>query len=107
MRGGRSPPLAGLTITGGSLPPGIVLGTGGVFTGTPTRHGTYNFTLELKDCLNSSCAAGIAQQTVNKNIAWRVSAKDQQGNSTTGGPALVMGGSPNRKLAQVFVQECN
>ena len=90
-----------LNITGGALPPGIVLGTGGVFTGAPTRHGTYNFTLQLNDCQNSSCNASIAPQTVTKNIAWRVSPKDQVGGSQSGG-SLSFGGATGRKLAQVF-----
>ena len=89
-------------LTSGQLPPGITLGTAGVFTGSPSRHGTYNFSLEVRDCLNNSCAPGTQQQVVPKNNAWRVSAKDQQGSSFGGGPVITLGGSPNRKLAQVF-----
>src|SRR5260370_9548102 len=35
------------SISGGSLPPGMSLGSGGVVRGTPTVGGTYNFTASL------------------------------------------------------------
>ena len=86
------------TLVAGSLPPGLTLNTNGTWAGTPLRHGTYNFTLELKDCQSGSCAT---PQVVQKNIAWVVSAKDQQGNSGSGA-ALPFGGPGGRKIAQVF-----
>ena len=96
--------VSGSAVMSGALPAGHhAWRTLGVFTGTPTRHGTYNFTLELNDCQTSSCSAGTTPQTVTKNIAWRVSAKDQQGNSQgSGAVVLSFGGASGRKLAQVF-----
>jgi hypothetical protein len=36
-------------ITSGTLPPGILMSTSGVFSGTPTKAGTFNFTVQAKD----------------------------------------------------------
>ncbi|MEO8680480.1 MAG: kelch repeat-containing protein, partial [Vicinamibacterales bacterium] len=91
------------TLTGGALPPGLTLLSTGSFTGTPTRHGNYNFTVELRDCTPStSCSAGTSQQVVTRNLALRVSAKDQQGSSASQ-PAITFGGivPGSRTMAQV------
>ena len=89
------------TLIGGSLPPGLTLNSNGSFTGSPQRHGTFNFTLELRDCNpSSSCVPGSAQQVVTRNVAWRVSAKDQQGFSGAAG-TVPFGGPAGRTIAQV------
>ena len=49
---GGSPPYT-LTVTKGSLPPGLSLGSP-VIAGTPTRAGTYNFTIQVSDQLGGS-----------------------------------------------------
>lgn len=36
-------------VTGGSLPPGVTLGTNGTFSGTPTAAGTYAFSVTVTD----------------------------------------------------------
>jgi uncharacterized repeat protein (TIGR01451 family) len=89
-----------VALTAGSLPPGLSLSTAGSFTGSPRRHGKFNFTLELSDCVSGSCSGNFAQQVVQQNISWRVSAKDQQGGSQTQ-PPISFGGAGGRRLAQV------
>ena len=86
------------TLTGGSLPPGLTLNANGTWTGTPTRHGTYNFTLELRDCQSGSCGSPTM---VTKNISWQISAKDQQGAQGSDG-TVSFGGASGRQIAQVF-----
>ena len=86
------------TLTGGSLPPGLTLNANGTWIGTPTRHGTYNFTLELRDCQSGSCGSPTM---LTKNIQWQVSAKDQQGAQGPDG-TVSFGGASGRQIAQVF-----
>ncbi len=38
----------------GQLPPGIELKTNGIFTGTPTTAGTYNFKVKVRMCFGSN-----------------------------------------------------
>lgn len=45
---GGTPPYAYL-LSGGSLPPGVVLTAAGVLSGTPTAAGTYSFTVQVTD----------------------------------------------------------
>ena len=53
---GGTPPLV-FAVTGGALPPGLALNaTTGTISGTPTKPGTYNFTVTVTD---SSTAANI------------------------------------------------
>jgi hypothetical protein len=90
-----------VTLTDGALPPGLALNANGSFTGQPTRHGTFNFTVEIRDCSPStSCAAGTPQQVVTKDLTMRVSAKDQQGSSQSQ-PGIGFGGLNGRRMAQV------
>ena len=58
----------GWSVVSGALPPGVTLGTGGVFTGTPTAVGTYSFTAR---------AANAAGQSDQKALSLRVVANDQ------------------------------
>ena len=46
---GGSQPYKGWTVSAGTLPPGIVLTTAGVLTGTPTTAGSYSFTVQVMD----------------------------------------------------------
>jgi uncharacterized repeat protein (TIGR01451 family) len=85
---------------GSSLPAGLTLNANGSFSGSPRHHGTFDFTIELRDCLGGSCGSNFNQQVVSKNITWRVSAKDQQSGSQTQ-PAISFGGPNGRRLAQV------
>ncbi|MCW5951366.1 MAG: putative Ig domain-containing protein [Propionibacteriaceae bacterium] len=43
------PPVSSVTLSAGSLPPGLTLSTAGVLSGTPTQAGTYTFTLEAEN----------------------------------------------------------
>ena len=52
------------SLTGGKLPPGITLGTGGSLSGTPTKVGTFNFTVQVTDA---------ASKTANGNFGITVS----------------------------------
>src|SRR5690606_12133753 len=45
-------------VTAGALPPGVTLGTGGSFSGSPTATGTYNFTVTVTD--QSGCTGSTA-----------------------------------------------
>lgn len=51
--GGTAPYI--YSVTAGALPAGVTLSTAGELTGTPTVHGTYNFTVQARD---SSTGAG-------------------------------------------------
>ena len=42
------------SISGGSLPIGLSLAANGVLSGTPTAHGTFNFTARVTDSASSS-----------------------------------------------------
>ena len=99
-----------VTVTAGALPPGVTLTSTGAFTGTPTRHGTFNFTVQVQDCALSSglptCSNTTAAQTVSQALTWRVSSKDQQGFAQLQ-PAISFGGSGGRKFAQVVTAGAN
>ena len=102
------------TITSGVLPPGLTLNLNGSFSGSPTRHGEFPLTLELRDCQLSTtnglptCNNQTTPQVVpNKTVTLRVSAKEQQGSSapTPALPAqpltIAFGGAGGRRVAQV------
>ena len=80
-----------VTLTGGSLPPGVTMTSAGAFTGAPTNHGTFNFTVQVQD----------STATISRAITWRVSAREQQGNTGAAGN-VTFGGAGGRKLAQTF-----
>jgi hypothetical protein len=42
-------------VTGGTLPTGVTLSTGGVLSGTPTANGTYNFAVTVTDSSTTLC----------------------------------------------------
>ena len=54
------------TLTGGALPSGITLSTGGILMGTPTSAGTFTFTAQLVD---SSAPAKIASATFSLTVS--------------------------------------
>jgi hypothetical protein len=49
------------SVTAGSLPPGLTLGSDGSITGQPTQSGTFDFTVQVSD---SSTPAGTATKQV-------------------------------------------
>jgi hypothetical protein len=50
-----APPPA-VTLVSGGLPPGLTLGSDGTLTGTPTKAGSYTFTVRAKNPLNQADA---------------------------------------------------
>ena len=54
--GGNGTRTATLVSAVTTLPPGLTLNSNGSFSGQPLRHGTYNFTVELRDCYPASTA---------------------------------------------------
>jgi hypothetical protein len=64
--GGQAPII--FSHTSGSLPPGLILNSTGLISGTPTVIGTYNFTVTVTD----SCAAGA--QSLQGNFSITVNA---------------------------------
>src|SRR5262249_35690616 len=96
-----------VTLTGGQLPPGMTLNSSGSFSGSPTRHGAYQFSVHIVDCSPStSCSAGTVQQAIDRALTMRVSAKDQQGGGQAQ-PPIAFGGPGGRKLAQTLVAGAN
>jgi len=61
VAGGTAPYMWALKT--GQLPPGLSLSTGGVVSGTPTKAGTYTFTLAVADS-SSPANTGSASYTV-------------------------------------------
>jgi uncharacterized protein (TIGR03437 family) len=59
---GGTPPYT-FTLVGGTLPPGIVLGSTGTLSGTPTTAGSYTFTVKVTDTTGAS-AVGTFTLTV-------------------------------------------
>jgi len=91
-----------VTLTGGSLPPGITLNSSGSFSGTPTHHGSFAFSVHVTDCTPStSCTAATGPQTIDRNLTWRVSARDQQAGSSDSS-TITFGGTGGVKLAQTI-----
>jgi len=64
--GGQAPII--FSLTSGSLPPGLILSSTGLISGTPTGMGTYNFTVTVTD----SCVAGA--QSLQGNFSITVNA---------------------------------
>jgi len=58
---GGTPPYKNWTVSSGTAPPGLTLTTSsagnGVWTGTPTTAGTYNFQVTVQDSLNNTSAS--------------------------------------------------
>ena len=48
------------SVTGGSLPPGVTLGTNGTFSGTPTAMGSYSFTATVSDSAGHTASRTFA-----------------------------------------------
>lgn len=76
---GGTPPYAYL-LSGGSLPPGVVLTAAGVLSGTPTAAGTYRFTVQVTDA---------AAQVIVVTYQWVVAPA-----SSPAGPLAVPLGGP-------------
>ena len=91
-----------VSLVSGTLPNGVTLNSNGSFSGSPTTHGGFSFTVQVQDCTPStSCAPGTVQQTKNVALTWRVSAREQQGNAGAAA-ASNFGGLNGRRLAQTF-----
>ena len=54
------------SVSSGTLPPGVSLSGAGVFSGTPTTAGTYNFVVEVSD---SNTPVGTATQALSITVA--------------------------------------
>ncbi len=61
---GGTPPYSNWTTASGTPPPGLALSSSGVWSGTPTAAGAYNFTVQLTDSAGAS-ASGAFQLTIN------------------------------------------
>ncbi|MGB8010614.1 MAG: family 43 glycosylhydrolase [Terriglobales bacterium] len=48
------------TVSGGALPGGLTLASGGTLAGTPTAAGTFNFTVEVTDSSGTPATAGLS-----------------------------------------------
>jgi len=70
------------SITAGALPGGLTLSSGGQISGTPTISGTFNFTAQVKDSVNTT-ATGNFSITVNTILAVTTSSLP---NGTVGTP---------------------
>jgi hypothetical protein len=55
--GGTSPYT--WNVTGGSVPAGLTLTLGGVLSGTPTKAGTYNFTVQVTDAADATATQAL------------------------------------------------
>jgi large repetitive protein len=53
------------TLADGSLPPGLILASGGALSGTPTETGTYNFTVRVADSQSNSTVRSYNLQIVS------------------------------------------
>jgi len=61
---GGIPPY-NFTVIGGNLPPGVSLNNSGLFQGTPTTPGTYNFTVQVTDSFTP-------QFKISQAFTWKV-----------------------------------
>ena len=59
---GGIPPYS-WSVSAGTLPAGLTLGTNGVFSGTPTTAGPSNFTVQVRDSVNSTATRDFAVTT--------------------------------------------
>jgi hypothetical protein len=85
-------PAPTVTLTGGTLPPGLTLNTDGTLAGTPTASGTYSITLSAA---NGSASPATAQESVFISSAPVIIGAPPA--ATTGAPyryAFTVGGSP-------------
>lgn len=66
---GGIPPYS-WSVSAGTLPAGVTLGTNGVFSGTPTTAGTSNFTVQVRDSVNATATRDVAvTATAGLNIS--------------------------------------
>jgi len=56
------------TVTGGSLPTGLVLSNAGVLSGTANIPGIYNFTVRLQDSANASVLQSFSMSVLNSSL---------------------------------------
>jgi large repetitive protein len=80
------------TLAGGSLPPGLTLGTNGVISGTPTQSGTFTFTVQANGSPNND----------TKQLSLFVLAPLDLGLAPTGTPASSQPVPVRMKLATPF-----
>jgi YVTN family beta-propeller protein len=92
-------------VTAGTLPPGVTLTSTGGFTGVLTKHGTFNFTVQVTDCAISNglptCTNQVTPQVVQRALTWRVSPREQLSGAQTQ-PTISFGGPGGRRIAQTF-----
>lgn len=79
-------------VTGGALPAGITLSTGGALSGTPTASGTYNFQVTATDS-TSLTATGAYSITVNAPPAPDADPETATVTSTGGAQGIDLSGS--------------
>ena len=66
---GGIPPYS-WSVSAGTLPAGVTLGTNGVFSGTPTTAGPSNFTVQVRDSVNATATRDFAvTATAGLNIS--------------------------------------
>ncbi|WP_321472203.1 Ig domain-containing protein [uncultured Paludibaculum sp.] len=75
--GGTSPYI--WTFSGGSIPPGLLLNTNGMISGTPTMAGTYSFSILLTDHAGAS-VQGVFSLTVGSGLTITSSSTLPSGN---------------------------
>lgn len=69
---GGLPPFT-WSVSSGSLPDGVNLNSDGTLTGTPTKLGTYNFTVQVKDSQTPTAAMNTASYGVTINDVLAIS----------------------------------
>ncbi len=53
-------------VTGGALPAGLSLSTGGLLSGTPSEYGTFNFTVTVTDGGGAAQQLGVRGETARR-----------------------------------------
>jgi hypothetical protein len=56
------------SLVSGSLPPGLTLGTVGMISGTPTKNGTFNFTVQVTDAFSETATQALSMTIQNPVI---------------------------------------
>lgn len=63
--------LSGATVSSGSLPPGLALGSDGRITGTPTKQGSYSFKVTLTDTAGGVQSPSLSITVTTGQTAYR------------------------------------
>ena len=56
------------SLVSGPLPPGLTLGTVGMISGTPTKNGTFNFTVQVTDAFSETATQALSMTIQNPVI---------------------------------------